>query len=287
MNTAKMNERDKMLTVAAVQFEPKLGEVDRNRKKVLALCEQAFSQGVRLIVTPEASISGYVFIDREEAAQYAETIPGGPTVSALEKLATANDGYIVCGIIEKSGDHLYNSAALVGPNGFIGKYRKTHLWDVDTFLYEKGDLGFPVFDLPFGRVGISICWDNWFPEVNRIYAMQGVDIVCHPTNWVVVPGMASPENPAWAFFAMTQAHVNGLFMICAGRIGTEREVSFGGSSCICGLPGFLHGPAGDKEIIAKAQIKPSDASNKYLSSYNHLLNDRRTDLYDAFLGYKN
>ena len=103
---------------------------------------------------------------------------------------------------------------------------------------------------------------------------------------VVIPGMASPENPAWAFFAMTQAHCNGVFMICADRIGTERDVTFGGSSCICGLPGFLAPPAGDQEAIVMAQFNPADAQNKHLSPYNHLLEDRRTDLYDKYLGYK-
>ncbi|MBW2370089.1 MAG: hydratase, partial [Deltaproteobacteria bacterium] len=247
--------QESMLTIAAVQFEPVLGETDSNREKLLALIGKAFDQNAGLIVTPECSSSGYVFNNRREALACAEPVPGGPTVTALEKAASQGSGYIVSGLIEKDGDALYNTAVLIGPEGYIGKYRKTHLWDVDNTLYEPGNLGFPVFKLPFGRVGLSICYDNWFPEVSRIYAAQGVDIICHPTNWVLVPGLAEPAYPAWAYLTLVQAHTNGLFMVCADRIGVERGVTFGGSSCICGLPGFIQGPASaDQEEVIVAQV---------------------------------
>lgn len=284
--TEQLIGQESMLTVAAIQFEPVLGNVEANREKMLGLIEKAFDQDAELIVTPECSSSGYVFNNRQEAMACAESVPDGPTVDALIKTAARRNGYIVSGLIEKDGDSLYNTAVLAGPEGYIGKYRKTHLWDTDNTLFEKGN-EFPVFNLPFGRVGLSICYDNWFPEVARIYAAKGVDIICHPTNWVVVPGMAGPENPAWAFIAMVQAHTNGVFMVCADRIGTERGVTFGGSSCICGLPGFIQGPAsGDKEEILAARINVIDARRKQLSAWNDLHKDRRTDLYDRFLGYK-
>ena len=279
--------QESLITVAAIQFEPQLGQVTQNREKLLELVGSAFVKKAQLIVTPECSNGGYVFNSRSEAYACAESATDGPTVSALEKAARQGNGYIVSGIIEKDGDSLYNTAVLVGPEGLVGKYRKTHLWDVDNCLYEPGNLGFPVFNLPFGRIGMSICYDNWFPEVNRIYAMQGADIVCHPTNWVVVPGLAEPENPAWAYLAMAQAHTNGIFMVCADRIGTERGVRFGGSSCICGLPGFIQGPASaDQEEVVVAQINVMDARRKNLSPWNHLIRDRRTDLYGRLLGYE-
>ena len=279
--------QESMLTVAAVQFEPSLGDVERNRKKMLEMVGKALDQNARLIVTPECGNGGYMFNNRQEAFKCSEPIPGGPTVTALEDVARQRNGYIVSGIIEQDGDLLYNTAALIGPEGYIGKYRKTHLWDVDKTLYEPGDMGFPVFNLPFGRVGMSICWDNWFPEVNRIYAAQGVDIVCHPTGWVIVPGLVGPENPLWAYNTMAQAHHNGMFIVCANRIGTERGVGFGGCSCICGVPGFIQGPASaDEEEILVAQLNIMDARRKRLNEWNHLMRDRRTDLYDSLLGYE-
>ncbi len=278
---------DNLVKVAAIQFEPILGKTAINQEKIIELVDKAFGQGAQLVVAPEMANTGYIFESKEEAAQYAEPVPGGPMVQALEKTAADKNGYVVSGLMEKDGDKLYNTAVLVGPEGYIGKYRKTHLWDIDKTFYEPGDLGFPVFDLPFGRIGICICYDQTFPEVSRIYAMQDVDIICSPTNWVVIPGLATPEDPTWSYIARTQAQINGVYMVCADRIGNERDVTFGGSSCIVGLFGFLGGPAsGDKEEILTADLDIAGGRVKMLSAVNHLLNDRRTDLYDKMLGYK-
>lgn len=283
--TKRVEGQESMVTVAALQFEPLLGQVDRNREKLVELTTRAFDQQAQLIVAPEACTSGYVFNNRQEAGQCAEAVPDGPTVAALADLAGKNNGYIVTGLIEKEGALLYNTAVLVGPEGYIGKYRKTHLWDLDNTLYEPGN-AFPVFNLPFGRVAMSICYDGWFPEVNRIYAAQGADIICHPTNWVVVPGLAEPQNPSWVFAAAAQAACSGLIVVCADRIGTERGITFGGHSCVCGLPGVIQGPAAfDEEEVLITPINVMDARRKQVSPWNHLLRDRRTDLYDTMLGY--
>jgi predicted amidohydrolase len=281
------NANDNLVKVAAIQFEPILGKTALNQEKVIELVDKAFGEGAQLVVAPEMANTGYIFESKEEAAQYAEAVPEGPMVQALAKTASDKNGYVVSGLMEKDGDKLYNTAVLVGPEGYIGKYRKTHLWDIDKTFYEPGDIGFPVFDLPFGRIGICICYDQTFPEVSRIYAMQDVDIICSPTNWVVIPGLATPEDPTWSYIARTQAQVNGVYMVCADRIGNERGVTFGGSSCIVGLFGFLGGPAsGDKEEILTADLDIAAGRVRMLSAVNHLLNDRRTDLYDKHLGYK-
>ena len=287
MVLGEMEEQGSVVKVAVAQFDPELGEVERNTGKMVELINQAFDQQAKLVVTPEMGNCGYIFESKEEAALYAEAVPGGPTIMALEAVAANRDGYIVSGLMEKDGDKLYNVAVLIGPDGYVGKYRKTHLWDVDKSLYEPGDLGFPVFDLPFGRIGMSICYDQWFPEVSRIYAMQGVDIICNPTNWVVIPGMATPENPAWAFIAMTQAHTNGVYMLCADRVGSERGTTFGGTSCVLGLPGFVAGPLdGESEGVLVSDLDIEAGRVRMLTAVNHLHNDRRTDLYDLDLGYK-
>ena len=279
----RIEGQESMVTVAALQFEPLLGQVDNNRNKLVELATQAFDQGAKLVVAPEACISGYVFNSREEAAQCAESLPDGPTVQALTDLAAKNDGYIVAGLIEKEDDLLYNTAVLVGPDGYIGQYRKVHLWDLDNTLYEAGD-EFPVFDLPFGRLAMSICYDGMFPEVTRIYAEKGVDIICHPTNWVVIPGIADESNPAWISIAAAQAACSGVIIVCADRIGTERGVTFGGHSCMCALTGLLAPPAPmNEEAVQVVPVNIMNARRKQISPWNHLMRDRRTDLYEITL----
>lgn len=283
----RVEGKESLLKVAAIQFEPLLGQGERNRKKLIELVNKAFAQKAELIVTPEAGNSGYIHITRSEAFQNSEPIPEGPTVSALEDIAKERNGYIVSGILEKEGDLLYNSAVLVGPKGYIGKYRKNHLWDPDKIFCEPGNLGFPIFQLPFGRLAICICYDAWFPEVARIYQLQGADLICDPTNWVVVPDVVTAENPVSPYVHMAQAHMNNLFMICADRIGTERGVTFLGNSCICGPTGFIKGPASfDKEEILLAEVNLMDARRKVWTPYNHIVQDRRTDLYDELLGFE-
>lgn len=278
---------ESLLKVAAIQFEPLLGQGERNRQKIIELTNRAFDQEAQLIVTPELGSSGFVHNTRDEAFQNSEPISEGPTVSVLKDIAKERNGYIVSGILEREGNSLYNSAVLIGPNGYIGKYRKNHLWDIEKTFNEPGDMGLPTFELPFGRLAMSICYDGWFPEVSRIYQLQGVDLICDPTNWVVVPNIITAENPISPFIHMAQAHMNNLFMICADRIGTERGVTFLGNSCICGPAGFIKGPASfDKEEILLAEINLMEARRKIWTPYNHIIRDRRTDLYDEMLGYK-
>ena len=276
-----------ILKVAAIQFEPMIGQKERNVDKMMKLIGKATDQGAKLIVLPEMANTGYVIATREEAYELAEPVPGGPTAKELEEIARENKVYIVSGILEKDGINLYNAAIFVGPEGYIGKYRKNHLWDVDKIWAEPGDLGFPIFKTPFGRVGIMICYDGWFPETTRIYNLQGADIVCDPANWIVVPEMITAEKPIPVYVHMTMAHVNGMFIVCADRIGMERGITFLGNSCICGPGGLVAGPASfDKEEILIAEINLTDARRKQWGPFNHIILDRRTDLYDMLLGYR-
>lgn len=279
--------KESLLKVAAIQFEPLIGQKEKNVDKIVKLVKKAADQGAKLIVLPEMANTGYVFATRDEAYGLAEPVPEGPTAKKLETVAKEKNVYIVSGICERDGINLYNTAVFVGPEGYIGKYRKTHLWDVDKVWAEPGDLGFPIFKTPFGRVGIIICYDGWFPETTRIYNLQGADIVCDPTNWVVVPGIITAEKPISAYVHMAMAHVNGIFLVCADRIGTERGTTFLGNSCICGPGGFVAGPASfDKEEILLAEVNLTDARRKQWTPFNQIILDRRTDLYDALLGYK-
>src|SRR5579864_5150531 len=144
--------------------------------------EEAAVADARLLVLPECAIPGYMFGSREEGLEYAEEIPG-PSTEALERECARLDLYAVCGLLERDGDSLRNAAVLVGPDGLIGTYRKTHLpfLGVDRFV-TPGD-ALPVYETPLGRIGIEICYDLRFPEVTRTLALKGADMVAHPTNF--------------------------------------------------------------------------------------------------------
>ena len=135
-------------------------------------------QKPRASLLPELANSGYVFRDRAEAFELAEEVPTGETSAAWVDAARHHDVYIVAGIAERAGTTLYNSAILLGPSGYIGTFRKMHLWSAENLFFEPGDLGFPVFKTPIGRIGVAICYDGWFPETFRLQALQGADIVC-------------------------------------------------------------------------------------------------------------
>ncbi|MCT7667494.1 nitrilase family protein [Shinella kummerowiae] len=270
------------VTVAAVQFEPIVGEHARNLAAIDRLVRAAKAGGADIVVLPELADSGYNFADAEEVAALAGTVPGGPSADALCRLATDLSVYIVSGIAERDDDRFYNGAMICGPQGFIGKYRKLHLWNNEHRFFAKGDLGLPVFDLPFGRVGIAVCYDGWFPETFRELALAGAELVCVPTNWVPMAGAQDGAEPMANILHKAAAHSNGLFIACADRIGTERGQRFVGHSLIVGPQGWpVAGPASaDREEILLATFDLSSvAKTRTLNSFNHLLGDRRADVY--------
>jgi predicted amidohydrolase len=283
----RIKGKESVIKVAAIQMEPRVGDKAGNVKQQLAFVAEAAAQGVRLMVLPELGNTGYIFNTREEVAGLAEEVPGGPTCAAWIKACRGHDVYLCAGIAEQDGERYYNCAALIGPKGYIGKYRKIHLWDEEKLFFEPGDLGIPVFHLPFGRLGVMICYDGWHPEVARILALQGADIICDPTCWVLVPGIVTAENPISAYVHMASAHVNGLFMICADRCGVERGCTFLGNSCVVGPAGFVAGPASfEKTEIVAAEINLAQARYKHWTDLADPFADRRTDLYDRLLGYR-
>lgn len=272
--------------VAAIQTEPIIGDKEGNNSRALQLINRAADEGVQLMVLPELGNSGYMFNARSEVWDLAEEIPDGATVKLWMDVARERNIYICGGICERDGNSTYNSAALVGPEGFIGKYRKVHLWDEEKLFFEPGNLGLNVFNLPFGRVGIMICYDGWHPEVARILKLQGADIILDPTCWVLVPGLVNPDNPVSAYVHMGTAHVNNLFIVCADRCGVERGCTFLGRSCICGPAGFVAGPGPiDQEEIVSADINLSAARYHHWTPLANPFADRRTDLFDPLLGY--
>jgi N-carbamoylputrescine amidase len=175
--------QEAVVNIACIQMEPVVGDKASNVARSVALIEEAAGRGARLIVLPELCNSGYVFESRDEAFELAEPVPDGPTIQAWSEVAARHGLHLVAGISEQAADTLYNSAVLIGPHGYIGSFRKVHLWNEENLYFEPGDVGFPVFKTPIGRIGMFICYDCWFPESFRLCALQGADIVCVPTNW--------------------------------------------------------------------------------------------------------
>lgn len=269
--------------VACVQMEPHVGAKRDNVARSIELIESAAKNGASLVVLPELSNTGYVFADRDEAFSLAEALPDGETAQIFAEAARRLGIHIVAGVAERAGERLYNSALFTGPSGHIGVYRKLHLWNNEHRFFEPGDHGIPVFDTPLGRIAIAICYDGWFPETYRLAALQGADIVCVPTNWVPMP--AQPDDrPAMALtLTMAAAHSNGIAIACANRIGTERGQPFIGQSLIVGGDGWpVAGPAsGDREEVLYAAIDlKRTRAERTLNAFNHLLRDRRADVYD-------
>jgi len=275
------------IVVACLQFEPRIGEPTFNRETGLAMAEEAASGGADLVVLPELSDSGYVFESRSEAFSLAGTAADSATIRAWAGFARARGVHLVGGFCERGAGCLYNSAAVIGPQGLIGVYRKSHLWDAENLFFEPGDTGFPVFATPLGRIGALVCYDGWFPEAWRLLAMQGADIICVPTNWVPMP--SQPDHlPAMSnILCMGAAHSNSVFVAAACRTGTERGQPFIGQSLIVNHEGWpIAGPAGREETaILTARVNLADARRRRrLNDFNQLLRDRRTDLYGEMLG---
>jgi predicted amidohydrolase len=213
------------MQVAVAQIDPQLGEKEQNLAICVARMEEAAELGAQLLVLPECAIPGYMFDSGEEAMPFAEEIPG-PTTEALERESARLGLHVVCGLLERDGDALRNAAVLVGPDGLIGTYRKTHLpfLGVDRFVVPGDEL--PVYDTPLGRIGIEICYDLRFPEVTRTLALKGADMVAHPTNF---PMAAKIQTE---LITVARAAENRIYLLTANRCGKERWGEFCGRSQI-------------------------------------------------------
>lgn len=278
------------VSIAAVQMDVQLGKVNENLESTIKLVKEAALRGGEIIVLPELCNTGYVFNNYREVQLVAETVPGGKSVSLWSELARQLGVYIVAGIMEKCGNNFYNSSVLIGPEGLMGLYRKIHLFAEEKLFFTPGDLGLPVFKLPFGNVAMLICYDLRFFEAIRILMLKGADLICVPTNWIVLFDKKGIDERGYSmqnYIVMTLANTNQIFMCCANRIGMERGVEFFGRSMIVGTSGWpIAGPAsGQNEEILLAKVNLGESKiNKTRSMLNDIIKDRRTDIYDEMLG---
>jgi predicted amidohydrolase len=270
------------INVACIQFEPAIGEVGANLTAMEKLIRRAHAYGASIIVLPELADTGYVFNTVAELATLARPIPAGPSTQWLCQLAQELALYIVCGLAERDGDSFFNSAVLCGPKGFIGKYRKLHLWNRENLFFQKGNLGSPVFETEFGKIGIAICYDGWFPETFRQLVMQGAGLICVPTNWVPMAGHGEQPEAMANILLKAAAHSSAVYIASANRIGTERGQHFIGQSLIVGPDGWpIAGPASqrDEEILSAPVSLGGLEQKRILNEFNNVLGDRREDVY--------
>jgi N-carbamoylputrescine amidase len=268
--------------VAVGQFEPRVGEKERNVARSLELMDEAAARGAQLLVLPELCNSGYVFESAEELAGLAEEVPDGPTCTAWLERCAAHGLVLVAGIAERDGAAFYNAAVVLTPGGWSGTYRKLHLWDQENRFFAPGDRGVPVFATPVGRIAALVCYDAWFPECFRLAALADADVVCIPTNWVPIPGQAEGQPAMATLLCQAAAHVNSIVVAAADRIGIERRQPFIGQSLVVSHTGWpAVGPAPeDREALLVADVDLDDArAARAWNEFNDPLADRRADVY--------
>lgn len=268
------------MKVGFVQTSPVFGDVQGNLAR---LADLIGTQTADLLVLPELFNTGYQFNSRKEALSLAESIPGdGPTTKFLANLASAKKTTLIAGIAERDGEDVYNSALVVSPAGYVGKYRKAHLFDSEQEVFQPGNLPLPVFNIGGTRVGVMICFDWRFPETSRTLALQGADIIAHPSNLVL------PHCPQ---AMITRCLENRVFAITADRVGWEDRglqgtqtgssyLAFIGQSQVVDPDGqVLYRASTDKEEVKILEIDIARARNKKINEKNDLFSGRRSDLY--------
>ena len=241
--------------VAAIQYEPTLGEKEKNVTALLRLVEEAAQHDARLIVLPEMATTGYCWESRSEVAPYVEPIPG-PTTERFQQVAARYGSIIALGLpeVDPATDVYYNSLALLGPEGVIGTYRKIHSYIAEPRWARDGDLGMPVWETPLGRLTGLICQDAEFFESARVPALHGADVLLFPTNWL------DEKSPSGSWIA--RAFENGVYLIGANRYGSERGIQFSGGSCIVNPDGSIQAYLDDGEGIVYGEVDLSRSRAK-------------------------
>ncbi|MSU61200.1 MAG: carbon-nitrogen hydrolase [Pedosphaera sp.] len=267
--------------------------INDNLKKTLRSVEESARRGANIICTQELFRSQY-FCQSEDHKNFdlAESIPGPSTV-AFQKLARKHGAVIIASLFEKRAAGLYhNTAVIIDADGsLLGIYRKMHIPD-DPLYYEKfyftpGDLGFKAFSTRFGRIGVLICWDQWYPEGARLTAMQGAQILFFPTAIGWHPKEKAEygvrQHGAWETIQRSHAVANGCYVVSVNRIGHETPIGgdgieFWGQSFVAGTSGEILAKASmnkEETLVVPVDLKKVDVTRTHWP----FLRDRRIDAY--------
>ncbi len=261
--------------LAALQFEPQFGDLERNLERIEQLSS---GRQADVLVLPELCTTGYSFRDRAEVKSLAEPYPDGPGLRRLRALSGQTGALLVAGYAERDGDRLYNSAALFAAGEALGTYRKIHLFGFEREVFDPGDRGFFVVRHRDIAVGTMVCFDWIFPEACRTLALRGAEVIAHPSNLVL---------PGWCQQAMrVRGLENRVFTITANRHGVEERaprplLRFTGESQITDPQGkALVTASAAQDTYIQMNVDVALARQKVLASGNDVFAERRPDTYE-------
>lgn len=258
----------------------------------LALAEdelrKAAAQGAQILVLPEIFRTPYFPQQMTpEHHRYAEAIPG-PTTDRLAKLAGELEVVIIASLYEEAAPGLYfNTTAVLDADGtYMGSYRKTHIPDdplyFEKFYFTPGDGGYKVFETKYAKIGVLICWDQWYPEAARLTAMKGAEVLIYPTAIGTIdeegPEQHAMQRDAWQTIQRSHAIANGVYVAAVNRVGREGELGFWGHSFACGPQGEFLADAGS-EGPANLIVRCDRDRTRDTRNWWPFFRDRRIDTY--------
>jgi len=266
------------MRIACVQCAPTYRSIEDNLASIVRLTS---TSNADLCVFPELATTGYFFRSKEEIASLAQPIDG-KAVQQLRSIAANTGTALITGFLEESNGKYYNSALAFDHKGnLVGHYRKTHPFYYETQIFERGDLGYPVFDIDtengIVKCGMLICYDWRFPEPARALALQGAELIAMPSNIVTTTGMLHTT-------LQTRAFENKVALAFADRIGGEtngdESLTFRGESCIINYNGeILAKASANKEEMLGAELDLIKTRDKQINPFNNIITDRPANGY--------
>lgn len=275
------------LSVAALQLSFAKGDMAENISRVSQRVRDAAAQGAGVVLPPELFCDHY-FCKSQEEQHFATAFswPEHPAVIAMQTLARELGVVIPVSIFEKDGPEYYNSVVVIDADGTaLGVYRKSHIPDgpgyQEKFYFRPGDTGFKVWETQHGKIGVGICWDQWFPEAARAMALQGADILLYPTAIGAEPQDETLDTAArWRRAMQGHAVSNVIPVVASNRVGNEDGQVFYGTSFICDHVGEVVADLGRTEQGIVAATFDLDEIERERAAWG-FFRDRRPDLYDA------
>lgn len=264
---------------------------EENLGRAIAGVRNAKAKGAQIVCLPELFRSQY-FCQTEDHRHFdlAEPVPG-PSTTALASVAAELGVVIIASLFERRAEGLYhNTAAIIDADGrYLGKYRKMHIPDdpqyYEKFYFTPGDLGFRAWDTKFGRIGVLVCWDQWYPEAARLTALAGAQVLFYPTaiGWLPAEKAehGAQQQAAWETIQRSHAIANGVYVCAVNRVGHEGDASggleFWGGSFVSDPGGRIlaKAGAGEEVLVVPCDLAKVDASRTHWP----FLRDRRIDAY--------
>ena len=269
--------------IGLIQMHSRMKDVKGNAEDLIKRIEEMAGQKPNLVVAPEVALTGWLF-KTEDWLAVAQTIPG-PATEEVGGAARKANAYVIFGLVEKSGDDIYNAVAIVGPKGnLVAKYRKTHLWSFEHNIFKPGE-ELCLVDMEFGIVGVTICYDACFPEFIRALATNGATIITHSTFWLANENFNKYDDKKEIYqsYCRTRAFENQVYFASANRVGNDEFLYGLGNSVVMapwgGIAGKLYQTPGT--IVVKTEWEKLAAWQEM----EPLWPDRRPEFYKRIMDF--